>query len=195
VSISAHIKTGRQADVSRSSGQCPHVVRGILCHCPGCRSRRLCPCDDSKWECTSALGAGFSVRERGWATLLARVKAGAVDDPHHASLRGRCSLGDGGRVALLRYRRRDRRGVGYAARAQLHRHTTAGYTCRGGGAAVLADPPRRYPRPQRRAAPLARGLASVRGASPRSSGPWQPALAGRVVPIPADLARHMGGHP
>ena len=171
-----------------------HPVRGVCNDSNRRQCVRFYPGFHPQGINTDSLGARPYVAERGGSPLSARFFGNAVCDPHHPAPRCRCSLGDGGRLALRVAECRNRRGLGGTACAGFHRHTAVGGQGRGQQSALLAGASGGHARSERCTKPLADCVAAIPAASPRSAGPWRPALAGGIVPFAAGASRNMGGH-
>ncbi len=140
-----------------------------------------------------ALGAGPAEPGRVRRPLPARHGAGSAAAGPDASRR--CAGGAGGRAARPRPGRRGGRDPWHRCGAELHRQPPPGAAGRGGGPALLADPPCRAARTQRGADALAADAAALASPSRRSAGAGRSALAGRAVPGARPAALDLGGAP
>jgi hypothetical protein len=194
VSVSTYTKVTPRTRTGLCAGKGAHPVRGffdnaIRWRCPGfCHGRR------SGCECTHPVGARSHVAERIRAALSAGALGKSTRHPHHPAAGRRCSVGDGGRLALCRVGHGHWRNLGRTTCIGFHGHAAVGHKGRGKQAALLAGAPGGCARSECRAKPLAHRIAAVAGTSARPPRPRRSALAGGVVPIPTSTSRHMGGH-
>ncbi len=195
MSVRTHIKAACRARAGLSAGKRVHAVRGFFNDISRWRCGRFCHGCRCGCECTHPVGAGSHVSERVWAAISAGAFDKTTSDPHHAQQRRRCSLGDGGRVAMHFLVFGDWRNLGRAPCIGFHGDKTSCHAGRGREPSLLAGAAGGRARPERGSEPLADCIVALSAASPRPAGPRRPALAGGAVPIPPGAARHMGGNP
>ena len=193
MSANPHIHAPPRPDARLSAGPCAHFVRGVCRLAHRWRRGGLCAVHPSGHGGPHPVAARSDVAIRVWAALSAGAAGHARGHSSYAAARGRCVVGDGGRLALCLAGHGDRRGVGRAVRAGFHRDQTACHPGRGQQSALLADPPCRHPRFKCHPQPLAGGVLAIIATSARPSGPRRSALAGRIVPITGSASGHLGG--
>lgn len=144
-------------------------------------------------SCPHSVGAGSFVAKGSGAAISTGPQRAATDTAGRCHTGRRCTLGNGGRIALQEPVCRDRRGLGRSTRAQLYRDQTPGLAVRGKWHSLLAYPARRQPRSKRGAGSLASDLAALKPASGRPQGPRRSALAGGTLPLTSHQSGRMGG--
>jgi hypothetical protein len=194
VPIKTHIEPACGTDTGLVASERLHAVRDF----PDDRIRGkcfwVCPVLCTQDSCANSVDSGFCVAERGGATLSAWSFRKALTDPPHTSPCRRCSVGDGGRLALHGTGLGDRRDLGRSACAGFYRHKTVGDPVRSQQDTLLAGAPWCHPRSECCKEPLANFLLAISGTSSRSQSPRRSALAGGAVSVAASPSRDMGGN-
>lgn len=192
--IRTHIKPASGTGTGLVASGCLHAVRGFSDDRSRGKRFRVCPVLCTQDKCADSVDSGFCLAERGGATLSAWSFRKALTDPPHTAPCRRCSMGDGGRLALHGTGLGDRRDLGRSACAGFYRHKTVGDPVRSRQDTVLACSPWCHPRSERCTEPLANFLFVIAGTSLRSQGPRRSALAGGAVSVAAGPSWDMGGN-
>lgn len=192
--IRTHIEPVSGTGTGFAAGARLHAVRDFSDDRGRGKCFWVCPVLCTQDKCANSVDSGFCVAERGGAPISAWSFRKALIDPPHTAPCRRCSMGDGGRLALHGTGFGDRRDLGRSACARFYRHKTVGDPVRSQQDTLLACAPWCHPRSECCKEPLANFLFAIAGTPLRSQSPRRSALAGGAVSVAAGPSWAMGGN-